>query len=111
MTAKNGDMPAMPLPLGDETAAGHDGLTKREMFCLHMGVAETGDAELDAIIKEGNRQKIAMAAMQGILSNGNGMIQSSPMSGWSWCNSDEALLAKVSAVCADALLAELERTK
>lgn len=75
MTTKNGDMPAMPLPLGDDTSAGCDGLTKREMFCLHMGVAETGDAELDAIINKGNRQKVIAQIMCGLLSateiNGN----------------------------------------
>ena len=90
MTIKNGDMPAMPIQLADgevwsEEYDTADGLTKREMM--------------------------AMAAMQGILSNGNGVIQSSPMSGWSWCNSDEHLLAQVSVSCADALLAELECTK
>ena len=90
MTTKNGDMPAMPVDRCDADAieAGiqvFSGLTKREMM--------------------------AMAAMQGILSNGNGVIQSSTMSGWSWCNSDEHLLAQVSVSCADALLAELERAK
>ena len=42
---KNGDMPAMPLPLGSETVVGQQGLTKREMFamaamqglCAHSG--------------------------------------------------------------------------
>ena len=85
MTTKNGDMPAMPITYEQAQDADMQGLTKREMM--------------------------AMAAMQGILSNGNGVIQSSPMSGWSWCNSDEHLLAQVSVSCADALLAELERTK
>lgn len=88
MTIKNGDMPAMPFqqhgPHGLPTHEAKPGLTKREMM--------------------------AMAAMQGILSNGNGVIQSSTMSGWSWCNSDEHLLAQVSVSCADALLAELDRT-
>mgnify|MGYP003587851531 CR=1 FL=1 len=91
MTIKNGDMPAMPQDRGiwvdgiGECPTLATGITKREMM--------------------------AMAAMQGILSNGNGVIQSSPMSGWSWCNSDEHMLAQVSVLCADALLAELERTK
>ena len=36
MTTKNGDMPAIPLPLGNETTVGCDGLTKREMMAMHM---------------------------------------------------------------------------
>ena len=31
----NGKMPAMPLPLGTETAEGCQGLTKREMMAMH----------------------------------------------------------------------------
>ena len=76
MTVKNNaDYPASPLLLdtkhslsgGSVADDWFEGLTKRELFCLHMGVAETGDAELDAIIRKGNRQKMAMAAMQGVL--------------------------------------------
>ena len=36
MTIKNSDVPAMPLPLGNDTTAGCDGLTKREMMAMHM---------------------------------------------------------------------------
>ena len=104
MTAKNGDMPAMPFEevrsrfqgLPDKWA-NHVGLTKREMFCLHMGVAETGDANLDAIIRKGNRQKMAMAAMQGVLS------PYTPIS--------PSELVNCAIINTDALLAELERTK
>lgn len=90
MTIKNADMPAMPVDRCD------------------AGAIEAGIQVFSGITK---REMMAMAAMQGILSNGGGVIQSSPMSGWSWCNSDECLLAQVSVVCADALLAELECTK
>ncbi|HDI3147851.1 TPA: hypothetical protein PMB01_001674 [Vibrio cholerae] len=75
---KNSDMPAMPVEgefwvdstntkLGTEN---YHGLTKREMFCLHLGVPETGDPELDEIIKKGNRMKIAANAIGGIMANG-----------------------------------------
>jgi len=81
----NADMPAMPSgaivrsrvnrndPGSDffiitETTAANSGLTKREQFCLQMGVPETGDSELDEIIRKGNRQNAAMAAMQGLCS-------------------------------------------
>lgn len=51
-------MPAMPnsntktQPLGSPVGWS-DGMTKREFFCLMMGVPHTGDEELDAIIKIG----------------------------------------------------------
>jgi hypothetical protein len=76
----NADMPAMPLS-GDayQDFAGFDGskntsynpecqgLTKREQFCLQMGVPETGDPELDDIIRKGERKRIAAMAMQGLI--------------------------------------------
>lgn len=80
MTIKNADTPATPTTckISDTNEAWAfqvsggvfqvPGLTKREMFCLHMGVAETGDAELDAIIRKGNRQKMAAQIMGGLLS-------------------------------------------
>ena len=33
---KNADMPAMPLPLGNETTEGHQGLTKREELAMRL---------------------------------------------------------------------------
>lgn len=104
----NGDLPAAPLLLdtkptlsGGTTADDYfEGLTKREMFCLHMGVAETGDAELDAIICKGNRQKIAMQICNGFIS-GDFDIASHKYR--------FTELAIESVATADALLAELER--
>ena len=63
----NADMPAMPSPhfKADEL----QGLTKREQACLIMGVADTGDAELDAIITKGNKNKFAGVAMQSLLAH------------------------------------------
>ncbi len=72
----NGDMPAnsTSLEISERYEDGHYdqvalGLTKRETYCLHAGIPETGDCELDAIIKKGNRMKFSGLAMQGILSN------------------------------------------
>jgi len=73
---KNPDMPKNPTsPIDtkesweEQTAGGRflpsNGLTKREYFCLHMGVAETGDSDLDKIIKRGNKQKAAMYFITG----------------------------------------------
>ena len=71
MTAKNADMPAMPI---DGT---HRGMTKREYF--------------------------AAMAMQGLLASGVMKDDLSP--------TEEARYAALDAtLCADALLAELERT-
>lgn len=104
MTFKNADMPAMPvidsngcsMRYGPEDLFA-DGLTKRETFCLHMGVAETGDAELDAIIRKGNQQKMVMHMMSARVS-----ITGAP---------DYQFNAKRAAAATSALIAELERTK
>lgn len=103
MTIKNADMPAMPIQLNDgevwsEEIDHANGLTKREMFCLRMGVAETGDAGLDAIIRKGNRQKMAMHMMSGLLSK----------PGHSFNEHD---VANDAVRAADALFSALERTK
>ncbi len=100
----NADRPASPVPAHTRTPAhphchpvsvpAEYGLTKRERFCLEMGVAATGDAELDAIIRAGNRQRHAAMAMQGICSG-----ERAP-------HVDEAALAVRMAY---ALLAELEK--
>jgi hypothetical protein len=72
-------------------------LTKRETFCLHMGVAKTGDDELDAIITEGNRSKACMHAIQGILSDNEYHAELS-----------DARVAGCAVLQADELLAALE---
>lgn len=69
---KNANLPAMPIELngfGLYAPAAFTGLTKLELFCLHHGVPQTGDPDLDSIIRKGNHQKAAMAAMNGILSS------------------------------------------
>ena len=104
MAIKNGDMPAMPIT--DESGMPFNGLpvelstvglTKRETFCLHMCVAETGDDELDAIIRNGNRQKMAMHIMTGLCSKYGVAFDTETVQ-------DAVRMA-------DSLLAELERTK
>ena len=66
----NADMPAMPVDIfSDEGLRNYMGLTKREQACLIMGVADTGDAELDAIITKGNKNKFAGVAMQSLLAH------------------------------------------
>lgn len=107
-TETNADMPAMPQDRGiwvdgiGNCPSLATGLTKRETFCLHMGVADTGDAELDAIIRKGSRQKIATQVMCGLLSaaNKDGI--------WTGNGAGAGALAVSEA---DALLAELERSE
>ena len=43
------------------------GLTKLEHFCLAMGVPETGDDDLNEIIRKGNYIKLTAMMMQGLL--------------------------------------------
>jgi len=64
----NADKPAMPADqrFGRGWAVSI-GLTKREQACLTMGVADTGDAELDAIITKGNKNKFAGLVMPSLL--------------------------------------------
>lgn len=108
MTIKNGDLPAYPSIDETKSIMSDDGayvsaiginygLTKREMFCLYHGVAETGDAELDEIIKKGNRQKASIAAMQGLLAKDD--------------DRQAHNVALQAVQNADALLVELECTK
>lgn len=105
---KNSDMPSMPS--GQEQDfnnvgfnPAYYGLTKREQACISLGTPETGDEELDAIIKKSERKRIASKAMMAYL---NGQL--------SWTNGvdggytpppEEA--AKEAVNYADALLAEL----
>lgn len=86
---KNADLPAMPIERSvmqlheGERLSLCTGLTKRETFAIH--------------------------AMQGLLSNSGGVVQSNSNSGTGFCNSDEQSLAQWSIACADALLKELEK--
>ena len=63
----NLDMPAKPTDSWTHTGERSHGFTKREQACLTMGVADSGCAELDAIIEKGNKQRLAGLAMQGLL--------------------------------------------
>lgn len=45
------------------------GLTKREYAAIHLRVPRSGDDELDAMIREAQRDALATRAMQGLLAN------------------------------------------
>lgn len=84
MNIKNGDLPAMPIYL-----------TETMVAAMENGAG----AAVDRISGLTKREQFAMAAMQGMLANGSGY------------NHDADLLAQYAISNADALLAELERTK
>lgn len=97
---ENKDKSAYPL---DGNSVGHPdtiGLTKHEVFCLHNGVPQTGDKDLDAIIIEGNRRKAAMAAMQGLAN------ESFSRDGHELAHAEE--VARRAIRCADELLKQLK---
>jgi hypothetical protein len=99
---KNADMPAMPYieyQSGGDPVLTCEGLTKREQFCLNMGVAETGDSELDDVIRNGNKQKFAAMAMQGLCSKSKAPENLASMN----------QIIKAAAEVADALLKELQK--
>ena len=100
----NANMPAMPhdIVFGKGYPLNYDptGLTKREQACLIMGVADTGDAELDAIITKGNRQSLAGLAMQGMIASPIGKLKDV---------SNGNSLANAAVDQADALLKALEQ--
>lgn len=43
------------------------GLTKQEYTCIKLGIPESGDEDIDALIRKANRMRIAEKAMQGLL--------------------------------------------
>ena len=75
-------------------------LSQWEMFCLHSNVAKLSDTNWNKIITEGNRQRIATAALQGLLA---GDID--------WSQTDMQGICVNAVQYADLLIAELERTK
>lgn len=91
---KNADSLASPIPKYNQ-----NGLTKREHFCLHAGVPATGDDELDAIIREGERRRIAREALNGMMSGAKTSLNE---------EANQTIVRK-SVIYADALLAELEK--
>lgn len=50
------------------------------------------------------RDEFAKVALQGLLANSGGPIQSSPMSGWTYCNCGPADVAREAYKLADAML-------
>lgn len=73
------------------------GFTKREQACITLGIPESGDPELDALILKSERKRIASGILSGVLSNHRADT-----------HSKEALVEKA-IYCADTLLEELSK--
>ena len=54
------------------------------------------------------RDQFAMAALQGIMANPSGPIQSNGMNGWGWCNCSPSDVTNLVYSMADAMLKERE---
>lgn len=68
----NLDAPAGPVDVEEYDSNGgyvsdSFGLTKREQACITLLVPESGDEELDELIRKSRRQKMASDAMNGWL--------------------------------------------
>jgi hypothetical protein len=60
----NLNTPASPVPHSQFTG-GSDGLTKREQACITLLIPESGDEELDDLIRKSRRQKLAGEVLAG----------------------------------------------
>lgn len=75
------------------------GLTKREYAAIHLRVPRSGDEELDAMIREEQRNELARAMQLS-------MLDEKHKFNWSI---DKALVARVSYDIADAMLKERKK--
>lgn len=106
----NADKPAMPIVVNGRIVSENDhapekdsmllGLTKREQACITLGVPETGDEELDSLIRKSERKRIAEKLMAA-------WIEHHGLSGEYGYSSEQSAIDSV--LDADALLKELEK--
>lgn len=101
---KSVDMPSVGIGYDEvecrELNAASRGLTKREQACITLGLPETGDEELDALIRKSERKRVAAKLMAAWVSHHG-------ESGEYKYNSGQAAINSV--LDADALLKELEK--
>jgi len=102
------DKPAFPIPIAgctdgsvyntmEQSAGQLGGMTLREHAAITLRVPNSGDDQLDAMIRQANRRDAAVAAMQGMSMNAS--------------IDDATALAECAVAFADALLARLEESK
>ena len=102
------DYPAYPTT--EEHMNGGGGLSVREIAAIQLRVPDSGDEQIDAMIRQANRRDFAGQAMAGILAN--------DVDG-AWLNDDgtlcnsvkeiSSIIARHSCTYADALIEELNR--
>lgn len=70
---ENGKQPAYPVPHENDDQSiqynVYTGLTKQEYACIKLGIPESGDQDIDALIRKSNRMRIAEKSMEGLLGN------------------------------------------
>jgi aconitase B len=62
---------AFARPRSEGTIKSSIGLTKREYAAIHLRVPMSGNPELDAMIREAQRNELAARAMEGLVSQLN----------------------------------------
>ena len=98
------DQPAMPVTLMNAAGPMADtfpGFTKREYAAIHLCVPDSGNDELDAMIRRAQRERLAgqvLAELINMHQNKNGF----------WCDASVALSAYI---VADAVIAAAEIVK
>lgn len=90
MKINNGDLPAMPVDMTNEKLA---------QMMQEATISATAKSAVRAMLGLSKREMFAMAAMQGLLVNAG-------RNGY-----EVDTVQKQAVICADMLLAELERTK
>lgn len=88
------------FPSTDCATFAYDGLTKQEYTCIKLGIPETGDSELDDLIRKSERKRLSGLAMQGLLS-ANAMYNGK--------TDERPLLCQDAIAHADELLKQLEK--
>lgn len=71
-------------------------MTTQEYAAIHLGVPDSGDFELDAMIRKANRMGCAKAVMQCVVTQSDQHASSELVSGWALELAD-ALLAALEA--------------
>lgn len=69
MTDKDSGGPAFPFYIPDTREYHGEGMTLRQYAAIKLGVPDSGTDWLDAMIRKSNRDKLAMAAMQGLMAS------------------------------------------
>lgn len=93
----------LPEEMGIREGYFDAGMTKREHATLTLRIPNSGDEQLDAMIRQANRRDAAVAAMQGLIPRykGNG----------SFDDAGAEHLAEQCVLLSDALIAKLEEGK